>query len=202
MSSSIKLKECVRTVLNVGGNSKDIEIPECFNSWQHILLDIDPQAKPDVLCDARDLWKMPARSYDAIYCSHNLEHYYTHDVIKVLKGFRLVLKKDGFVYIRVPDLLSVFRVMLEKGIDINDPLYQSPSGAISINDVIYGYQRQIENSGNDFYAHKTGFTEKSLTKILADNGFYAVVTNVSNYEIKAIAFMSQPAAWQTQFLAI
>ena len=29
-------------VLNVGGNNKSIEIPECFKGWCHELLDIDP----------------------------------------------------------------------------------------------------------------------------------------------------------------
>lgn len=191
-----------RAVLNVGGNSKAIEIPNCFEGWRHDLLDIDPTGNPDVLCDARELWKLPARTYDAVYCSHNLEHFYRHDVIKVLKGFRLVLKKGGFVYIRVPDILSVVKTMIEKGMDIDDVLYQSPSGPIMISDVIYGFQRQIEQSGNDFFAHKSGFTEKSLLRVLGDNGFPHVYSDSGNFEVMALAFTDKPMDWQIELLSL
>src|SRR5438045_1858589 len=93
-------------VLNVGGGSKEIPLPPHYADWEHVLLDIDPTAKPDVVCDARGLSALPAAEYDAIYCSHNLEHYYKHDGIKVLRGFMHVLKPNGFAEIRVPDIDS------------------------------------------------------------------------------------------------
>ncbi len=74
----------IKKVLNVGGNSKDIPIPSQYSGWQHVLLDIDPRGNPDIVCDARELMSMSKNEYDAIYCSHNLEHYYRHDVRKVL----------------------------------------------------------------------------------------------------------------------
>jgi SAM-dependent methyltransferase len=194
--------ECQRAVLNVGGNSKAIVIPDCFSGWRHDLLDIDPLGRPDVLCDARELWKLPSRQYDAIYCSHNLEHYYAHDVVKVLKGFRMVLKKGGFVYIMVPDLLEVMKAVVEKGMGLEDVIYETPGGPILVRDVIYGYQLQIERSGNDFFAHKTGFTEASLTKTLMENGFPFVYSDIGNIEIMALAFMDKPTQWQTELLSI
>ena len=194
--------ECPCAVLNVGGNSKAIEIQECFKGWRHDLLDIDPSGYPDVLCDARELWKLPSRQYDAIYCSHNLEHFYAHDVVKVLKVFRMVLKKGGFAYIRVPDLLEVMKAVVEKGIGLEDVLYEAPSGSILVRDVIYGYQRQIEQSGNDFFAHKTGFTEETLTKTLIENGFPYVFSDVGNIEIMVLAFMDKPTQWQVELLKI
>jgi ubiquinone/menaquinone biosynthesis C-methylase UbiE len=165
-------------------------------------LDIDPLGKPDVLCDARELWKLPARQYDAIYCSHNLEHYYAHDVVKVLKGFRMVLKKGGFAYIMVPDLLEVMKAVVEKGKGLEDVLYETHGESFLVRDVIYGYQRQIERSEKDFYAHKTGFTEESLTKTLMKNGFPYVFSDVDNFEIMALAFMDNPTPWQTELLEI
>lgn len=196
--------ELARAVLNVGGNSKAIGIPECFSGWRHDLLDIDPLCNPEVLCDARELWKLPPRQYDAIYCSHNLEHFYGYDVVKVLKGFRMVLKKGGFVYIRVPDLLEVMKSVVEKGMGLEDVLYEAPCGSILVRDVIYGYQRQIEQSGNDFFAHKTGFTEDLLRKTLINNGFTHVFSDVDNdyFEIMAIAFMDKPLPWQIELLSI
>lgn len=200
--SSQKASTVERAVLNVGGNNKSIAIPECFDGWRHDLLDIDPGGKPDVLCDARELWKLPPRQYDAIYCSHNLEHYYPHEVPAVLKGFRIALKKKGFAYLRVPDLLEVMRAVVERGMDLDDVLYESPAGSILVRDVIYGYHRQIEQSGNDFFAHKTGYTEKTLTKILMDNGFSYVYSDVANNEIMALAFMAEPEQWQADLLKI
>lgn len=182
----------IRKVLNVGGNDKAIPIPPCFDGWQHDLLDIDPQGNPDVLCDARELWRLPPRQYDAIYCSHNLEHYHRHEVINVLKGFKIVLKKDGFIFVRVPDIDAVMRRVIEQGLDIDDVLYDAACGPILVRDVIYGYHVKIERSGNDFFAHKTGFTEKSLLNVLRDNGFISISTWCGNLEVAALAFLTQP----------
>ena len=182
-----------RKVLNVGGNSKDIAMPDIYNGWTQVWLDIDPSVNPDVLCDARELITLPANTYDAIYCSHNLEHYYRHDVKKVLAGFFHVLKKDGFAHIRVPDLGAVMREFVEKNMDINDTLYVSPAGPIAIQDVIYGWGKEIERSGNDFFAHKTGFTETSLIATLMDANFYQVYSGTGAFEVAAFAFKDEPS---------
>ena len=202
MSEIIERSTIIRSVLNVGGNNKGIALPECFAGWRHDLLDIDPSGEPDVLCDARELIKLPPREYDAIYCSHNLEHYFPHDVPKVLKGFRMVLKKDGFAYIKVPDLLAVMRTVVEQGLDLEDVLYQSPAGPILVRDVFYGYHVEIERSDCDFFAHKTGFTEKSLTKALMANGFPHIYSDTANYEIMALAFPMPPTEYQIKLLGL
>jgi len=183
-----------KKVLNVGGNSKAIRIPACFNGWQHDLLDIDPRGNPDVLCDARELWRLPPRQYDAIYCSHNLEHYHKHDVCNVLKGFKIIIKKDGFVLIRVPDIHEVMLRVINEGLDIDDVLYHCPSGPILVSDVIYGWHVEIERSGNDFFAHKTGFTKQSLERVLEENGFPLVFSRQEDLEVISFAFMQQPEA--------
>lgn len=182
----------VRKVLNVGGNTKNIPIPDAYQGWQHDLLDIDPRGNPDVVCDARMMMQLPAAQYDAIYCSHNLEHYYRHDVLKVLAGFRHVLKDDGFVQIIVPDMAEVMKRMIDRGLDIEDELYISQSGPIRVSDVIYGYAVEIERSGDEFYAHKTGFTEKSLVAQLKASGFSTVIPAFGELEIMALAFKNGP----------
>jgi len=182
----------MRRVLNVGGNSKDIPLPENYQGWENVLLDIDPRGKPDVLCDARALTTLPAATYDAVYCSHNLEHYYRHDVPKVLAGFRHVLKDAGFAHIRVPDMGDVMRQVVQKSMDIDDVLYQSPAGPITVRDVFYGYGVEIERSGNDFFAHKTGFTQKSLVRMLESCGFPIVFSMTGNLEVGALAFKQKP----------
>ena len=185
----------MKKVLNVGGNSKEIELPPEYADFEHLLLDIDPKGAPDILCDARLLTTLEAGQFDAIYNSHNLEHYYRHDVQKVLAGFQHVLKDDGFVHIIVPDMHEVMRLTLERGLDIDDVLYQSALGPITVLDVIYGFGSQIEQSGVDFYAHKTGFTEKSLIAALNRAGFAKIYSGINKgtLEIHAWAFKNPPS---------
>jgi predicted SAM-dependent methyltransferase len=180
-------------VLNVGGNSKAIAIPAHYDGWTHLLLDIDPEVKPDVLHDARKLTELPPAQFDAIYCSHNLEHYYRHDGSRVLAGFRHVLKPDGFAEIRVPDVRAVMQRCVAGNMDVDDLLYDSPAGPMKVHDVLYGWGKQIEESGQDFFAHKAGFTAKSLAKFLLDAGFgqVLIVERPDIYEIGALAFMQQ-----------
>jgi len=191
-------------VLNVGGGSKDIPLPPHYGNWRHDLLDIDPKGKPDVVCDARELHTLAAGQYDAVYCSHNLEHYYPHDGPKVLKGFLHVLKPDGFAEIRVPDLNSVMKRVVESNLDIEDVLYQSPGGPILVRDVFYGWGKQIEASGVDFYAHKTGFTAHSLEGLLRRSGFSNVYMFVAEdaFEMRAVAFMKEPTSTQRVLLGL
>ncbi len=103
------------------------------------MLDIDPKGSPDIVCDARRLTDLESAGFDAVYCSHNLEHYYRHDVPLVLAGFLHVLKPGGFAHIRVPDLLAVMRKTLENQLDLEDTLYQAKAGPIMVLDVLYGY---------------------------------------------------------------
>lgn len=192
----------LRKVLNVGGNSKAIAIPPYYDGWDHLLLDVDHRGEPDIICDSRKLVELAPRQFDAIYCSHNLEHYLKHDVTKVLAGFHHVLLADGFVDIRVPDMGALMREVVAKGLDIEDFLYQSPAGPILVSDVIYGWGREIEESGNDFFAHKTGFTEKSLVARLHASGFGTVFSAASNLEVQAIGFKSEPPEFAIKLLGL
>lgn len=183
----------MRTVLNVGGNTKEIPLPQQYAGFEHLLLDIDPRGSPDIVCDARKLKTLAPGRFDAIYCSHNLEHYYRHDVKEVLSGFLHVLKEGGTCQIIVPDIEDVMRVTLERGLDIDDVLYDSQAGPIMVVDVLYGYGVEIERSGQDFFAHKTGFTQKSLTAAIKRAGFGMIYSGTGDLEINALAFKGVPS---------
>lgn len=185
----------VRRVLNVGGNNKSVPLPPQYAGWEHVLLDIDPRGNPDVVCDARELTTLPVNSYDSIYCSHNLEHYHPHEVPRVLAGFWHLLRRDGFAFIRVPDMREVMHTVVRQDLDIDDVLYQSSAGPITVRDVIYGYGKEIEESGNAFYAHKTGFTQKSLRAALVRAGFPVVLEGAGNLEIMAVALKGPANAY-------
>ncbi len=180
-------------LLNVGGGSKAIAIPAYYDGFEHLLLDVDPKGKPDILSDARELASLEAAQFDAIYCSHNLEHYFPHDVPKVLSGFVHVLKPGGFAEIRVPDIDAVLKTYVERGMDIEDVLYTSPAGPVRVRDVIYGFAPEIARSGQDFYAHKTAFTTKSLAAALTRAGFHTVLQRPGRlYELLVLGFRQRP----------
>jgi hypothetical protein len=61
-------------------------------------------------------------------------------------------------------------------------------------DVIYGFSVEIERSGQDFFAHKTGFTEQSLSKVLHQSGFQKQYSVTGNLEIEVVAFKTEPDA--------
>ncbi|MHB8790628.1 MAG: class I SAM-dependent methyltransferase [Desulfobulbaceae bacterium] len=182
----------MKKVLNVGGNDKAIALPPQYAAFDQLLLDIDPGVNPDIVGDARQLEFIGAGRFDAVYCSHNLEHYYRHEVGKVLAGFLYVLKAGGFAHIRVPDIQEVMRVTVERGLDIDDVLYQSPAGPIRVGDVLYGFSVEIERSGKDYFAHKTGFTRKSLWNALKQAGFQKIYCTTGNFEIDVLAFKGEP----------
>ncbi len=182
----------MKKVLNVGGNNKAIPLPAQYAEFEHLLLDIDSKNSPDIVCDARELTSLDSGQFDAVYCSHNLEHYYRHDVTRVLAGFLHVLKDDGFAQISVPDIAEVMRTTIERNLDIDDVLYQSPAGPIMVLDVLYGYTVEIERSGQDYFAHKTGFTQKSLLAVLNSSGFSRTYSKAGNLEINAFAFKGVP----------
>lgn len=188
----INTQPSTRRVLNVGGNNKAIPLPEAYKGFEHWLLDIDPKGNPDILCDARELTDLEQGIVDAVYCSHNLEHYYRHDVPRVLAGFLHVLRAGGVAHIRVPDMGQVMRAVVEQEVDIDDVLYQSPSGPIMVLDVIYGWSAQIEASRQDFFAHKTGFTSKSLRQAIVRAGFESYFFKENYLEIEVLAFKGVP----------
>lgn len=179
------------SVLNVGGGNRAIPIPPHYRGWRHLMLDIDPAGQPDIVCDAREMTGLAPGEFDAVYCSHNLEHFFEHDVPKVLAGFLHVLKPTGFAEIRVPDLALVMRTVAEKDLDIEDALYDSPAGPIRVRDVLYGYADKIARSGDDYFAHKTGFSPRSLHRALRSAGFAEIVTlRPRQFEIAVAAFGS------------
>lgn len=185
-----------KRVLNVGGGSKAIPLPPHYYGWDHILLDVASGPDVDIVLDARLIHKLPAltHKYDAVYCSHNIEHYYKHEVVTVIRNFQHVLAHDGFVEIRVPDICAVFQAMATHALDIDDTLYATPSGPITPHDVIYGHGVRIA-TGNEFYAHKCGFTPKSLGQALVDAGFGWVQVGqlTQSMEICALARVKSPA---------
>ncbi len=169
-------------VLHVGCGPRGRELPPIFlrEGWREVRLDIDPDVAPDFVASMTDMSCVPDESVEAIYSSHNLEHLYAHEVPVALSEFRRVLKPGGVVLIQVPDVQEIAKIVAEDKLE--QVLYQSPAGPIFPIDVLWGLRSAIA-AGNHFMAHKTGFTESTLTAKLQQSGFENISASKANYEI-------------------
>ena len=134
-------------------------------------LDIDPSNEPDILGTMLNMPAVATGSVDAIYSAHNIEHVYAHEVPVVLGEFMRVLKPNGIAVITCPDLQAVCALVAQD--QLTEAAYQSQAGPITPLDIIYGHGAAVA-AGFHFMAHKTGFTEKSLTQALQAAGFQSI----------------------------
>ncbi len=154
------LSDSTKKVLHIGcGEIIEGKLHTHFKSveWREVRLDIDPAVKPDIVADIRDMHEVESSSYDAVWSSHNLEHLYAHEVPLAIREMSRVLKPDGFALVTLPDLQAVARLVAEDRLD--DIAYQSAAGPVTPLDIIYGFGPSLLR-GNQFMAHRTGFTKK------------------------------------------
>jgi SAM-dependent methyltransferase len=163
-----------------------------FNTddWAEIRFDIDEKVKPDIVGMLTDMTAVPSGSMDAVFSSHNIEHLFAHEVIGALKEFNRVLKDDGFVVLTCPDLQSVCEAVAND--KLLEPLYVSPAGPISPIDILYGHRGFIA-SGNEYMAHKCGFTYRVLDQSFQEAGFHnrAGLRRPEVFDLWMVAFKSQ-----------
>jgi predicted SAM-dependent methyltransferase len=168
-----------KTVLNVGcGYPLRQKLHGHFQGpeWREIRLDIDPAVQPDIVCSITDISPISADSVDAVWSSHNLEHLQRHEVPLALAEFLRVLKPYGLLLLTLPDLQQVARLVVEDRLE--DSAYISQSGPITPLDMIFGHTASLAR-GNRFMAHRTGFTARSLHKLLIEGGFVEVTLRLS-----------------------
>ena len=189
-----------KSVLNVA--FAPAALPPHYANWSVVLANDQPPAKPDVAVDIRELASLPAASYDAVYCAQVLQTCYAHDVRRVIDGFKHVVRPDGFVEIRVPDVGAIMRVAVEKKLDMESPRYKSAGWPVTVRDALYGYARRVQASP-DHYAHRVGFSRASLRALLAAAGFAAAaLLRPRALEIGVVAFPQQPTDEQKALLKL
>lgn len=175
-----------RTVLHVGcGPPNPQKLHPTFRGegWKEVRLDIDPDARPDIVSDIVDMAPVPTASVDAVWSSHNVEHLYAHQVPTALGEFLRVLTPGGFALITLPDLQAVCRHIADDKLE--DVLYQSPAGPIRPIDVVYGHRASI-GRGNHFMAHRTGFTARTLGAKMVRAGFRPVRVRRKGFDLWAL----------------
>ncbi|MEY4285575.1 MAG: methyltransferase domain-containing protein [Betaproteobacteria bacterium] len=179
----------MKTLLHVGCGPKRIDqTTRAFNdgSWQEQRLDINPAVQPDVIGTMTDMSSVTTGSVQAVFSSHNIEHLYPHEVPVALAEFHRVLDASGFVVITCPDLKSICQLVVDDRLD--EPAYQSPAGPITPLDVLYGHRASMSH-GNLYMAHRCGFTETVLRKVLAASGFAQIATRArpQHFDLWALA---------------
>ena len=169
VGSAAEQAKSLKRVLNAGSGSyaaRKLHPVFAGDVWHEIRIDIDPQAKPDIVSSITDLKSsFEPQSFDAVWSSHTLEHLYAHEVPLALAEFKRVLKPDGFALITSPDLESVVSLILDGGLD--KLAYTSPAGPITPLDMLFGHSASITR-GQLYMAHKTGFTCALLGRYRAD----------------------------------
>jgi predicted SAM-dependent methyltransferase len=162
----------MKSLLNVGCGHSNISDLKGFSKshWNEIRLDIDKNVKPDIIGSLTDMSLVKTMTVDAVYSAYNLDHIYAHEVPIALSEFYRVLKKDGIVIIRCPDIQTVCAAIAQD--KLLEPLYKSPIGEIYPLDILYGSRKDLAR-GNEYMSKKVGFTYSVLNNLLSEAGFKA-----------------------------
>ncbi len=171
LSQEYPVASQTKTVLHVGcGFPNPESLHERFrgDDWSEVRLDLNPDVQPDIVASLTEMPAVETGSVDAVWSSHNIEHLYAHDVPTALGEFFRVLKPGGLLFLTLPDLQQIAHFIVADKLD--DIAYTAPLGPITTLDCVFGYGPAIAE-GNEFMAHKTGFTVKTLTARLENAGF-------------------------------
>jgi len=156
-----------RSVL-VAGSGLDSAPQWRDSGYAVVRLDINPAAAPDIVASMTDVG--PIGPFDAVYCSHALEHLYPHEVPKALSEFYRVLKPGGVCIVLVPDL---------EGVPATEDVL--PGASLSGLHLYYGDARLIPEQPS--MAHHSGFVARTLGKAMEAAGFTVETRRMSYYNL-------------------
>jgi predicted SAM-dependent methyltransferase len=192
----------MKTFLHVGCGFLNKSDLKGFNNdnWKEIRFDIDKRVNPDIVGSLTDMKLVETASVDAIYSAYNIDHIYPHQVPIALREFYRVLKEDGIVVIKCPDLQSVCEAVAQD--KLLEPLYDSPAGPISPIDIMFG-NRKVIAEGNDYMDKKGGFTYSVLNGALYEAGFKTRYGGRSQkgWELTLVAFKQEKSEEEIEKIA-
>ena len=192
----------MKSFLNVGCGPIDSPKIKGFDNdnWKEIRLDIDESVNPDIVGTLTDMKLVETASVDAVHSAYNIDHIYPHEVPIALAEFYRVLKEDGIVYIRCPDIQLISEAVIND--QLLEALYESPAGPISPIDIIYGNRQEIVE-GNEYMAKKCGFTYSVLNMAFWEAGFKTRYggRNQDTYELSLIAFKQEKSEEEIKKIA-
>ena len=192
----------MKSFLNVGCGPIDSPKIRGFDNddWKEIRLDIDEGVNPDIVGTLTNMKLVETASVDAVHSAYNIDHIYPHEVPIALAEFYRVLKEDGIVYIRCPDIQLISEAVIND--QLLEALYESPAGPISPIDIIYGNRQEIVE-GNEYMAKKCGFTYSVLNMAFWEAGFKTRYggRNQDTYELSLIAFKQEKSEEEIKKIA-
>jgi len=144
--------------------------PQIYDGWTNI-----DKYHDDPRVVRSDMFQLPfeSESIDAIYSSHALEHLPFRRARAALVEWSRVLKPEARLYLAVPDLEEICRLLL------------APDSAVSSDlkwgwfvYTLFGWQQSASDRSNSAETepdpgqfHHCGFTERSLRRFLTEAGF-------------------------------
>lgn len=175
-----------KKVLHVGCGPHGTEkLHESFQGrdWEELRLDINPDARPDIVASITDMAAVPSGSCDALYSSHNLEHLAPHDLPLALGEFYRVLRPEGFALITLPDLEQAAEAIASGRAE--EAVLMTNMGPITPLDILYGFRPLL--AANPYMAHRFGYTAATLEKALRQAGFgHVLVSRDGEFNLWAV----------------
>ena len=137
---------------------------ERADGWE--ILNAVPGPNVDHLCNANELPQFEDNTFSEIYASHILEHFdYKGEILSTLKEWRRILAPGGKIYVSVPDLDVLARLILSKDkLDVDHQYF--------VMRMLFG--------GHEYDYHLAGLNEAILSKFLTLSGF-ANITKVDAF---------------------
>lgn len=116
----------------------------------------------DHVGNANDLTRFPDNTFDAIYASHVVEHFdYNGELTAVLGEWHRVLKTFGRLYVSVPDMDVLARLLLDRD-------------RLNKNDRFFVMRMLFGGHCDPYDYHLTGLNQEILTDFLTTARFCAI----------------------------
>jgi predicted SAM-dependent methyltransferase len=161
--------------LHIGGKIR-------ADGWE--VVNAQPAPYVDHVCNANDLSRFDNNTFAAIYASHVVEHFdYRGELQKALKEWLRVLEPGGTIFISVPDLDILAKLLLAKN-------------ELTANER-FEVMRMIFGGHVDKYDyHLTGLNEDFMTIMLRNAGY------VNIQRVDEFGLFNDTSAWKFKGVAI
>ena len=173
-----------KTLLHVGCGPRGRPIPEMFDGYTELRMDIDAAVEPDVVGSITAM-DMPDGSVDGVYASHILEHVEQWQVHEALCEVRRVLRPGGVALIVTPDLERIAQEIIDHPGLVEAITQESPFKAAPL-DMLFGDQSAVF-VGREYQRHRTAFTQLTMAGHLEAAGFAGGAVSAHNWQLFARA---------------
>ncbi len=185
-----------KTVLHVGWGLASLPEDLRSSEWREIRCDLAPDVPPETAGSITDTAQLAEASVDVIWSSHSLEPLLPHELQRALSEFWRVLRPGGVAHLMVFDVQSLAEKIASG--DLDGELYRSPSGPMSVLDVLWGHGPSIA-AGRPCLARRSGFSTATLQRQLTVAGFAPVSIERRGQTFELFATARRPATVEQLF---